>query len=259
MVGKGERDEFASVYETLRAFHSISVRNCHVAEHLAELDLLLILRSYPSEFSSQQFRQWRHRFPLLPIIVIDGSLCEGVLRTAPTIPGVFYVYANQWGHREHQILSQLFSSQPSAWSMPPTAGNDELTLVQPDFFDDPFFQTGDVFGIATSSSHIGTDRAMNELLADSLKKFGKTVVYLSLDDNCRQKTPIIPKPSIPGVQKILCDADDASFDQIFEAIERIHTNYADSDIGIFVHSPRIDKIRKFGGLSRLRVFGKPLL
>jgi len=258
LLGKSERAEFAVVYDVLRSFHNICVKNRHVTGRLAELDLLLILQSYPSEFSPPQIAQWRHRFPLLPIVVVHGSLCEGILRTAPTVPGVFHIYANQWENHARKILLPMISSQPSAWLMPPTTGNDELILAQTDIFDDPFFQTDDVFGIVSSLTHLGTDRAMNELLTDALIMFGKKVVYLTGNGEVCQKAPIFSSLSPPFIQKILCDVDDSPFEQIFEAIKRIRVKYADSEIGIFVHSPRIDKIRKLGKLGRLRLFAKPL-
>lgn len=86
--------------------------------------LLLLLQSFPGEFSYAEIASLKARFPISPIVVIQGTWCEGCRRTDPPPKGIHYLY---W-HEFHALFPAEYAAWKKGlgmvWSQPEMGGHD---------------------------------------------------------------------------------------------------------------------------------------
>lgn len=93
---------------------------------------------------------------------------------------------------------------------------------------------------------LGNDPAMNRMLAQYHAREGFNINYLAQDlHDC-------PAPDL-----ILADADDSSFPRILKAVQRLRHRFADTDLNVYIHSPRINEVADLEQIGVRRVLPKP--
>ncbi|MDO4583489.1 MAG: hypothetical protein Q4D62_05230 [Planctomycetia bacterium] len=110
IVGNSEQPEFRFVLNRIPA--EIFQKKIAFDYEKSELPdwiptLVLVLQSFPGEFSSAEMDTLKTHFPISPRVVIQGSWCEGSRRTDPPPKGIHYLY---W-HEFHT----LFPTEYAAW------------------------------------------------------------------------------------------------------------------------------------------------
>jgi len=209
------------------------------------VDFVLFFQSYPHEFSKSDLGRLRRENPFSPFFFVLGVCCEGMLRTAGTLDSPFYCYVHGWSGGESEQIERFLTVQPSLFSLPLTAENDEVALWESSNRSTIFRLCNSPqsknCGSACDSVHapkclilthfgpFGNDSAMNRLLADKQRKQGVVPEF------CRRL------PSAVCRLPILADVDDSPREKILESIQRLRHRFADNDFTVYVDSPRIDE------------------
>ena len=196
------------------------------------VDFALFFQSYPHEFSRSGLEQLRQKNPFTPFFFVPGVCCEGQLRTAGTLDSPFYRYVHGWSDSDLKQIRRFLTDQPSVFSLPLTAENDEIAQWYNPVGRDDRRQAADGSKkclILTHFGPFGNDSAMNRLLAEEQERLGYEVDFSG-------KT--LPE-SFSG--KILADADGSPTEKILESIQRLRHRFADNDFTVYVDSPRIDE------------------
>ena len=257
--GRWVRKEFAEPYrqcaDMLEKFGTELLIN--PVESDEPVDFAIFFQSYPHEFSKTDLMRLRRTSPFAPFFFILGVCCEGMLRTAGPLDSPFYRYAHGWNGKEPEQIRLFLTNQPSLFSLPLTAENDEIAQ-----WENPIESTspipseerirvkdeGDQWAcsphpnplpkgegrvkrclILTHFGPFGNDSAMNGLLADEYDRLGYE--------------PVFSGKSLPNsfTGRILADADDLPTKKILESIQRLRRQFADNDFTVYVDSPRIDE------------------
>lgn len=93
-----------------------------------EPEVIALAQSYPGQFSQAEVDRLRRLAPLARMVELVGTWCEGETRSGRPWPGVVRVYWHQWQARSAQELARIARGQLSAWSLPPTATEEERLL-----------------------------------------------------------------------------------------------------------------------------------
>jgi len=243
--GRTERGEFnAPLQQTTEMLKIIGVQyRINPAAGDEPADFALFFQSYPYEFAPEDLVHLRHNNPFTPFFYVLGVCCEGMLRTAQPLDSPFYCYAHEWSGRETEQIRRFLTDQPSLFSLPQTAENDEIALWR----DKNSRFNNTVAGsllpslILTHFGPFGNDSAMNLLIADEQRELGFAPEF------CRRlPSAICPFP-------ILADADDSPPEKILESIQRLRRQFADNDFAVYIDSPRINEKNDYtrAGVTRI--------
>ena len=220
-------------------------------------DFFLFFQSYPHEFPRQGLTQLRRQHPFTPFFFVLGACCEGMLRTAGPLDSPFYCYAHGWSNREAEQMCRFLTDQPSVFSLPLTAEQDEIALwFTPRLLggreEAAGMENGTEFReclVLTQFGPFGNDSAMNRLLADEQRRLGfEPLFFPSLSSSaCR----LPPDARFSG--KIVADTDESPREKILESIQRLRHQFADNDFTVYVDSPRIDEKNDYlqAGVTRV--------
>ena len=247
--GRIERREFTEPFrQCTEMLEQIGVP-FHVNPAITEesLDFLLLFQSYPYEFLPADLVRLRQENPFAPFFFVLGACCEGMLRTAGSsqtggpLDSPFYRYVHGWSGTETEQIRRFLTDQPSLFSLPLTAEQDEVA-----WWENPVEKDGRIQAttppsllpsavrrlpslILTHFGPFGNDSTMNRLLADEQAGLGSEPLFSG-------KT--LPD-SFEG--RILADADNSPPEKILESIQRLRHQFADNDFTVYVDSPRIDE------------------
>ena len=99
-------------------------------------DFAILLQSWPGEYSAADVLALRRRFPLAPVLAVQGNWCEGEARNDSPLAGV---HALRWYEfiammpLEFQVFSEGWAT---VWSLPPESQPEHRALFElqrPDF------------------------------------------------------------------------------------------------------------------------------
>jgi hypothetical protein len=142
----------------------------------------------------------------------------------------------------------FLTDQPSLFSLPLTAENDEIAQWQYQTTDgrrqtaaEGHSEESSKCLILTHFGPFGNDSAMNQLIADEQKRLGFEPVFSCLLPPAFCRLPI------------LADADNSPREKILESIQRLCRQFADNDFTVYVDSPRIDEKNDYirAGVTRI--------
>ena len=232
IYGRIERREFEEPFrqctEMLENIGAWYCANPAVVED--RVDFALFFQSYPHEFSRLELKQLRRTNPFASFFFVLGTCCEGMLRTAGLLDSPFYTYVHGWSGREPEQIRLFLIDQPSIFSLPQTAGNDEIAQwLHQAACHPPSAVCRQPSLILTHFGPFGNDSAMNRLLADEQERLGNDPVFSG---------KMLPE-SFSG--RILADSDNSPREKILESIQRIRHRFADNEFTVYVDSPRIDE------------------
>ena len=276
--GRIERKEFQEPFrQCTETLEQIGVQYCVNPAITGEpADFALFFQSYPHEFLKTELTRLRRENPFVPFFFVLGVCCEGMLRTAGPLDSPFYCYVHRWSGRETEQICQFLTDQPSMFSLPLTAEQDEIVqwqnpveLTSPLPFGERVRVRGEpvekhtvltparvckdlIEGegttqkclILTHFGPFGNDSAMNQLIADEQKRLGYAPVFSG-------KT--LPE-AFEG--KILADADDSPPEKILESLQRFRHRFADNDFTVYIDSPRINEENDYIRAGATRILPK---
>ena len=231
--GRCERKEFTEPYrQYTEMLEEIGVPYyVNPANPDTSADFVLFFQSYPYEFPQSELARLRRQNPFAPFFYVLGVCCEGMLRTAGPLDSPFYRYVHSWDGTEPEQIRLFLMDQPSLFSLPLTAEQDEIAQLSR-------YSGASTGGsrppllrvlILTHFGPFGNDSAMNRLLADEHERLGNV--------------PVFSGKTLPATfsGKIVADADDSPPEKILETIQRLRHRFADNDFTVYVDSPRFDE------------------
>lgn len=207
----------------------------------AQWKLILICQAYPLQFSRTELLQLHVIYPLTPKVILAGTCCEGFLRTCPPPAGFFLLYTH---HFDVSILTEIkhfLLNQNSVLSLSSTSELEDIIYEHTGkYISAPAPCTRSCL-IVQNFGPLGNDDAMNQLFVDHCHRYGFSVDFYS------------GKFYNTFPEKVLADADDSRTDQIAKAVQRLKSQFADSEINVYVNSPRTNekKILLNAGADRI--------
>ena len=206
------------------------------------LDFALFFQSYPYEFIPADLTHLRSTNPFAPFFFVLGACCEGMLRTVGPLDSPFYCYVHGWNGKAIEQIRWFLTDQPSMFSLPLTAENDEMVQwLNPVDQDGRRQTTLPPSLILTRYGPFGNDSAMNLLIADEQARLGREPIFSG------KTLPVAFEGSI------FADADNSPLEKILESIQRLRHRFADNDFTVYVDSPRIDEKNGYmrAGVTRI--------
>ncbi len=134
-VGDSDRTEFREAradldqWGTVSEFAKAESAAAALRENIVTPDLIVVGQTFPGQYSHADIDQLRRLAPLARVIGLMGSWCEGEMRTGSPWPAVVRNYWHQWPARSHRQLGRLARGENCAWTLPPTATEEERLLL----------------------------------------------------------------------------------------------------------------------------------
>ncbi|MDD4270865.1 MAG: hypothetical protein GXY25_20520 [Pirellulaceae bacterium] len=201
-------------------------------------DVVVVVQSYPDEFSESQIAPIRSAAPLARMVALLGPWCEGETRTGRPWPGAVRVFWHQWVSHCDRELGRLLAGGASVWSLPPTAGEEERCLVLAGGFDANGAGLVDI---------VTWQHDLYELLADGCRRRGHSARWLRPPDD-------LPLDS-PGL--ILFDAA-GRMDEEIAVLRRLRSDWHAAVI-VLADFPRCRERDRFLAAGARAVVAKPFL
>ncbi len=136
LIGDTSWLEFRPCIRLLADMRGVRVRRrpalVAAADAPNEHDLVMILQRYPGEHRVDDLERLRSAQPLARFVAILGSWCEGEGRSGEPLPGTLRYYWHQWMSSARDQLRLLRTGKNRAWSLPPTATDEDLVLAEAD-------------------------------------------------------------------------------------------------------------------------------
>ena len=134
-VGRVNRLEFREVLPTLEPWGLVIAAPdtraalSQVSQESSTPDVIVVVQSYPGEFTDRQIDRLRRVAPLARFVAVLGTWCEGEMRSGTPWSGAVRVYWHQWAPQCHRELGRLLAGRESLWSLPPTACEEDRCLA----------------------------------------------------------------------------------------------------------------------------------
>lgn len=98
----------------LECFARLSDAGARLRQLDADPLLIVVVQSYPGQYSASQVEQLHRQSPLSRIVALLGSWCEGEVRSARPWPGVIRLYWHQFQARLSPLLKDTANGCPLA-------------------------------------------------------------------------------------------------------------------------------------------------
>lgn len=132
-------ERFASLVEVRSLFDPGDPLSYFRAHRSAVPDLFFFFESFSGEFSTSIFDGVRQLFPLAPMVLIAGALCEGQGRRGTIPAGVIRFYHHQWRSFGRGETLHFLRGRTGRFALPPMA-LDEDAVRTDSYREVPFEQ-----------------------------------------------------------------------------------------------------------------------
>ena len=227
------------------------------ARTLFDVDVFLLCRSFPNEFTPVDVERLRRIAPLAPIALVAGTLCEGENRTGATFPGTRRFYPETWqstGRREFfRFLAEsagFFAASPLAtWGdfcvedARRGTKSEEMSALK------TLNQEKTAEKVAIFP---GADAALGRLLRDEFVERGASV-RLGAVRRLERFVDFAPT-------RIVVDAVDLAAASLLDELRAIRAAFPAAALDVLGFAPRCDEVdflEQKAGLGALRVVAKP--
>jgi len=135
LIGDSSSDEFRRAIESLAGADRVAVAELNAASQVLAtdprpFDLVVLLQSWPGEFSHEQVARMAQLAPLSRMVRLAGSWCEGEGRSGVSGAAAMRIYWHQWPSRAGDAMTRLGDGGCPIWGLPLTATEDERLLAQ---------------------------------------------------------------------------------------------------------------------------------
>ena len=130
VLGDTSHDEFRDCVEQIVARTEASLLSALPGEleEESEPDLCIVLAGRPGEFTPEVIESLRQRAPLVRVVGLLGSWCEGETRTGRPWPAVPRIYFHRWQAWFERELAAWENGECGTLSLPVTATDEERLL-----------------------------------------------------------------------------------------------------------------------------------
>lgn len=250
VLGKYNKKEFRDVWEKVVNQNSPPRKIISISKSDSlpnkEPSCILIFQSYPGEFQQSLADKLVRTYPFCPILLILGAACQGEERTGLPLRGCFRLFACQWNSFHSSQFELLLQEQANLFTLPKTHKDEDIVLFRAHGKSSQSHFKQRVCVVVENFGPFGNDPFMNRLLVDSFARNGYSV------RRC------FPHKSILPPHLVVVDSDDSPFSNILQAVQRLRQQFADSEINVYVNSPRMNEKNELNAVGVLRVLSKPL-
>jgi CheY-like chemotaxis protein len=245
LVGSTDRSEFREARAGLDALGQVAAAAdaesaCAALESgQVAPDVIVVAQSHPGQFSSETVDRWRRRAPLVPVVGLLGSWCEGETRSGQPWSASVRVYWHQWPAQAEQEIARLRAGTCSTWSLPVTASEEERLLL---LAEEPAAQREGLIAIWTP------EFAMHDWLQAACARRGYSTAW------------ILPHRPLPaeGVTAAVFDGDECRGEER-AALAQLAPALDPAPIVAVVDFPRVDGRARALAAGARAVVSKPLL
>ncbi len=149
-------------------------------------DLIAVAQARRGQFSQAEINHLRTRFPLVPIVIVLGSLCEGETLSGQPQKGVHRVYWHKWPFAFEKFCWQTAQNGLSDWHQPVTVSRADRLLNENSELTQLTVPNGTNPSMIVSSA----DRSGFELVCDVCTPLGWQISWIEADQAA------ITKPSV---------------------------------------------------------------
>lgn len=211
-----------------------------VEAQLADLDevsALVVAESRRGQIPRATLVAIRDRHPLLPMVLLLGSWCEGETRSGDPVPGVARVYWHQWRGEFRWFLDQLAAGKVADWQLPRTS-----TLAdRAERLREISIWEGD------SMVGIGSWTADGyQMMADAVAALGGKPVWLDQHPPRRE-----------GEWRALILVGNSWTECLEERLKELRRDWDGCPLLLVLNFPRIDERRRARAAGATEVLGKP--
>ena len=280
MVGGDDREEFQAPRQAIRIL--ARGRGIEPLETRMPLDFdilsgkeciaVILCQNCPGAYSQRFLRRLRRLFPLTPVILLAGDLCEGEGRTGDLPPGIVRVCRRQWREFVKDDLEPFLTSGTGRLALPPIAADEDYLVLASRSHDAfPPFPSGDAppsEAIAFRSPNIDPkeaplapicvvapfDHALGEMIAEIWRQRGKGSETFTVDSllAAREKRPGDP-------ERIVVDSVARQSADELPTIKKLSAAFPRTQIDLLLFAPRIDDECPFAPLTNVRLIAKPFV
>ena len=206
-------------------------------------DLIVMAQSRRGQISQVDVEMIRSQFPLVPIVNLMGSWCEGAERSGCALDGVKPVFWHQWKGRFEEFISQVQSGEMADWQLPATATHADRMESR--------HRRETLLEAASCDCRIGVycmTMTQFEMLSDTFKAMGWQAFWMLQQDWDGQ--PIDPPDAI-------C-ADGLSLTPILvEKVADLKERFPASPLIVTLNFPRHDEVEELRRMGVSEVVSKP--
>ena len=280
MVGGDDREEFQAPRQAIRIL--ARGRGIEPIETRLPLDFdllsgkecvaIVLCESYPGSYSQCFLRRLRRLFPLTPVILLAGDLCEGEGRTGDLPPGIVRVCRRQWREFVKDDLEPFLTGGTGRLALPPIAADEDYLVLASRPLGDfpPLLHGGDspAEAIAFRSPDSDPkeaalapicvvspfDHALGEMIAEIWRQRGKGSETFTADSllAAREKRPGDP-------ERIVVDSVARKSADELPTIKKLSAAFPRTQIDLLLFAPRIEDERLFVPLTNVRLIAKPFV
>lgn len=240
MIGDFSSREFYSMRTNIPRFADVTlVRGCTEAVDLlrgeqAIFDLAIIAERWPGEHARGTLEQIQRESPIMRMIAICGSWCEGQKRSAPPWPGMLHTSWHRWLPHWQDDLVRLSNHRLPSFGLPVAASEHERTL----FREFPARTEGKLVAIRNRRED------MADMLASACRSQGYATAWLDPRHPLR----------LEGPDAILWEGSPHQLDDL----QSTHFRYQRVPILALLDFPRIDDVERAITLGATEILAKPM-
>ncbi|MEE2827024.1 MAG: hypothetical protein VYE64_10395 [Planctomycetota bacterium] len=242
LTGDYRHDDFRSILEDTEVA-TLLVPLSQVGQWKGTtFDLVVVTQSRRGQIGQAVIEEIRCAFPLVPIINLLGSWCEGVGRSGSGLEGVKQVFWHQWSARFDQFVRQVRLGEKTAWQAPATAtAVDQVQIAQ-----DVGRHDAD-----NGSCCVAVDAATEgqfEMLAAALVGIGCQSIWMSEQEH---------GPPLVGRLDLICIDALSLTDPLLDKVADLRERFADIPLIVLLNFPRRDDVANLRQLGVSQVVAKP--
>ena len=244
LVGSTDRSEFREARAALDALGEVTATTDAEAACLGlesgQLmpDVIVVAQAHPGQFSNEVVDRLQCSAPLVPVVGLLGSWCEGETRSGQPWSAV-RVYWHQWPAQAEQEIARLRAGTGSTWSLPVTASEEERLLL---LAEGPVSQREGLIAIWAS------EFAMHDWLQAACARHGYSTVWA---------LPHRPVPA-EGVTAAVFDGNECRGEER-ASLEQLAAALGPAPIIALLDFPRVDGRNRALSAGARAVLSKPLL
>ena len=240
MIGDFSSREFCSLQTDIPRFADVtSVAGCTEAvgllkgEH-AIFDLAIVAERWPGEHAQGTLEQIQRERPIMRMVAVCGSWCEGQKRSGTPWPGMLHTTWHRWLPHWQDDLVRLSNHQLPSFGMPVAASEHERTL----FRKFPTHTEGKLIAIRNRRED------MADMLATACRSQGYATVWLDPRHPLR----------LEGPDMILWEG----LTQQLDDLKNTHHRYHRTPILALLDFPRIDDVERAIAHGATEILAKPM-
>ena len=136
LIGNFSSREFRPLRTSITGFAKItSITNCEMTVQVlqsenATYDLAIIAERWPGEHSRRALEQIQRARPIMRMIAVSGSWCDGQKRSGCPWPGMLHTTWHRWLPHWQEDLMRLSKNRLPSFGLPVSASDHERTLFR---------------------------------------------------------------------------------------------------------------------------------